>query len=55
MKTPWTLVKLSVALEADYYFCHHPHKMECKGRGQRQVKGDSGTFCKIFNNSDKEK
>lgn len=34
VKTPWTLVKLFVALEADYYFCHHPHKMECKGQGQ---------------------
>ena len=57
VKTSWMLIKLSVAREADFYFYSHPLiKWSVSGeRGQRLVKGDSGTFCKTFNNSDFKK
>lgn len=39
MKTSWTLVKLSMAPEADYYYCLHSLiKWNVRG-GQRQVQG----------------
>lgn len=57
VKTSWTLIKLSTAREADFCFCPHPLiKWSVSGeRGQRLVKGDSGAFCKTFNNSDFKK
>ena len=57
VKTSWTLIKLSVACEADFYFYPHPLiKWSVSGeRGQRLVKGGSGTFCKTFTNSDFKK
>ena len=57
MKTSWTLIKLSVACEADFYFYPHPliKWSVSVERGQRLVKGGSGTFCKTFNNSDFKK
>lgn len=54
VKTSWTLIKLSVAREADFCFYSHPLiKWSVSGeRGQRLVKGYPGIFCKTFNNSD---